>query len=296
MAWLYVPGLEDSNSASSSPPELAPFVTSSGKAMPRPFSWRGWKTRPWIQRLSGMTSPPSTADRGVASWISSLRASRANPSAQQDGAEAPPTSVGSGTTSLESLAKYDPATSSWRTCAESSPLLNTTPSEPFSGRWPLSGTMRSGTCSARLTSARRTSGNGSSCWATPTTRDWKDGTSPSSNAPTNALLGRQAPRWSTPTANDARGSTHAYSRGNHTTLSLKLNGQIRNHAGHRDLDADPRTGQRVSLNPLFVERLMGFPPNWSIVRTGYAVSATELSHWWQRMRCELSQLGYRRSE
>ena len=31
-------------------------------------------------------------------------------------------------------------------------------------------------------------------WATPTSRDWKDGASPSEKVPTNSLLGRQAPR------------------------------------------------------------------------------------------------------
>ena len=31
-------------------------------------------------------------------------------------------------------------------------------------------------------------------WPTPTARDWKDGTNPSDNAPTNGLLGRAAPR------------------------------------------------------------------------------------------------------
>ena len=31
-------------------------------------------------------------------------------------------------------------------------------------------------------------------WATPTTRDWKDGSAKSENVPTNSLLGRQAPR------------------------------------------------------------------------------------------------------
>ncbi|MDA9818215.1 hypothetical protein N9C35_04160 [Flavobacteriaceae bacterium] len=31
-------------------------------------------------------------------------------------------------------------------------------------------------------------------WATPTTRDWKDGNAKSENVPTNSLLGRQAPR------------------------------------------------------------------------------------------------------
>ena len=34
-------------------------------------------------------------------------------------------------------------------------------------------------------------------WPTPTARDWKDG-DPSPRAPTNALLGREAPRWARP--------------------------------------------------------------------------------------------------
>ena len=86
MAWLYMPpealrGTETiacsgsrsapapagSTSGSCSPvPDIALWVTSSGKPSPRPCSWRGWKTRPWIARLSGTTLPPSTAARGAA--------------------------------------------------------------------------------------------------------------------------------------------------------------------------------------------------------------------------------------
>jgi hypothetical protein len=102
--------------------------------------------------------------------------------------------------------------------------------------------------------------------------------------------------WATPTANDASGSTHAYSSGDHSKLALKLNGQVRNHAGRQGLDADPRAGQKVSLNPLFVERLMGFPPNWSIARTGCGVSETAWSRWLQRMRSALSQLDLRKTK
>lgn len=268
MAWLYVPESADSNLESTSQSETPtePCVTSSGRPTRRPLSWRGWKTRPWIERLSGTTSRPSMAARGAARWISSLPDSPVSHSAMPESDAARPTSDGSGKISLESLAKYDPATSSWRTCEESSPLLNETPSEPFSGRWPISGTMRSGTCSARPRSARRTGGKGSSCWATPTSRDWKDGANPSESVATNGLLGRQAPRWA------------------------KLPGMVRNHHGHRGLDADPRTGPKASLNPQFVERLMGFPPNWSIARIGYEVSATEWSRWLRLMRSALSQI------
>jgi hypothetical protein len=86
--WLYVPSIpcpsvaewEDLNSDSKSlsAVEYAPFVTLSAKPTPRPFSWRGWRTRPWIRLLYGTTSAPSMASRGVESWIASLQATRAS--------------------------------------------------------------------------------------------------------------------------------------------------------------------------------------------------------------------------
>lgn len=48
------PEPEVSTSACTSPtPDIELWVTSSGKPMRRPRSWRGWRTRPWIARLSG---------------------------------------------------------------------------------------------------------------------------------------------------------------------------------------------------------------------------------------------------
>ena len=53
----------------------------------------------------------------------------------------------------------------------------------------------------------------------------------------------------------------------------------------------PPSSERRSLNPLFVEWLMGWPPGWtSIVSTDCACSETELSLYRQRMRSELSAL------
>ncbi|RYG87491.1 MAG: hypothetical protein EON59_07235 [Alphaproteobacteria bacterium] len=47
-----------------------------------------------------------------------------------------------------------------------------------------------------------------------------------------------------------------------------------------------------SLNPLFVEWLMGWPPGWTLIAwTDFACSATALSLWTQHMRSVLSQLG-----
>tara|TARA_R110002110_G_scaffold69439_9_gene187209 strand:- start:526 stop:1089 length:564 start_codon:yes stop_codon:yes gene_type:complete len=67
-------------------------------------------------------------------------------------------------------------------------------------------------------------------WSTPTARDWKDGSNPSMNVPTNALLGRQAPR---------------------------VTGKV----------FHPGSGQqsepiRLRLNPCFVAWLQGMPTPW----------------------------------
>lgn len=88
MGWLYVPGLADLNSECELRLEETSVwcVTSSGKPTQQPLSWRGWKIRPWIARLSGTISRPSMASRGVASWIVSLRASRASPTALPESA------------------------------------------------------------------------------------------------------------------------------------------------------------------------------------------------------------------
>jgi hypothetical protein len=159
MSWLYVPGSEASSEACPGP-DL--WVWSSGTASLRPPSWQGWRTRPWRQLLSGTTLPPSTADRGVARWTASLRASRASRSASQAPASGPATSATSGPRSFGSFARWDPASSSWKTCQVSS-LFPTEPSfDACSEIFPTSGSMRSGTCSERQTWAHRTVGRGSS--------------------------------------------------------------------------------------------------------------------------------------
>jgi DNA (cytosine-5)-methyltransferase 1 len=85
-------------------------------------------------------------------------------------------------------------------------------------------------------------------WMTPTARDHKDGATSLANTPVNGLLGRQV--LVTPMA------------GSDTS--------------------EPRR----TLNPLFVEALMGWPTGW----TGFASVETAWSRWLRRMRCELWQL------
>jgi hypothetical protein len=87
-------------------------------------------------------------------------------------------------------------------------------------------------------------------WMTPTARDHKDGATSLANTPVNGLLGRQV--LVTPTAGGTSCDT-------------------------------PRT-----LNPAFVEALMGWPTGW----TGFGSVATAWSRWLRRMRSELSRLNF----
>jgi len=100
--WLYVPEtsspcapeLEDSNSASNSPLPIGERLAEAsamwrGKPQP-PQAWsRRWKQGGFIRLLSGLTCSPSTLDRGVASFISSLRAIPAKTTALPESAPEP---------------------------------------------------------------------------------------------------------------------------------------------------------------------------------------------------------------
>jgi hypothetical protein len=187
----------------------------------------------------------------------------------------------------------------------------------FSGTWPKSGSMRSGRCWARETWEPLIGGSGCSSWltpkgsearcenythettvkhfregrqiglsqfvrsiwATPTSRDWKDGDCSQANVETNCLLGRQAltatgpasrsgsgRRWATPRA--AQGASHKATPGGESV----------------ETQAQEMTGLR-RLNPNFVDWLMGWPPGWTSARTGSV--AVEMELWLSRQRALL---------
>lgn len=165
MCWLYVPGLEGSNSESTSlNPQVASSVTWRGKLMPLPYWRRAFKKAAWLQRLSGLTLPPSTAALGVESWICSLRASRVSPSPPRANSVDLKTNAGSGPRSRASLARWSPETSSWRTCQ--SWLFADW--DLFSGPFPRCGSMRSGELSAAPPLAQTTFETDSGFLPTPT--------------------------------------------------------------------------------------------------------------------------------
>src|SRR5215472_14947160 len=104
--------------------------------------------------------------------ISSAEASPVSPSAWLDGDEEPPTSDGSGPSSLDCFAFYDPDSRCWRT-SQGSLLEEAWPK--FSETWPRSGSMRNGTAYRRQPSVPRLSAIASSLWHTPCRADGERG-------------------------------------------------------------------------------------------------------------------------
>ena len=89
----------------------------------------------------------------------------------------------------------------------------------------------------------------------------------------------------TPTASDSKG----FDGPNKTSPSKDYSRlpRMTSTPGH---DCSPKCRR---LNPLFVERLMGWPGGWTLLpsgRTGSGSLATEWSRWWRLMRSALSRL------
>ena len=156
-----------------------------------------------------------------------------------------------------------------------------------SGRSLRSGMTRSGTVFPLPPLALLTVGtaSGSSRIPTPTTRDYKDGSAKScANVPVNGLLGRWVHQWPTPTATlGTHGGLCTPSKGREggtliEALSARMwptphgfsqdgksNGPSGNELGRAVNQSlqDSNHPQTGSLNPTWVEWLMGFPPEWT---------------------------------
>src|SRR5438105_5279483 len=139
------------------------------------FLWPGSLTEALMPRQSGETCSPSMDNPGevLSIWLSQV--SRVNRGALlEDGTDRMMT-AGSGRRSPVWFARWDPATSSWRTCLAS---LFTQEWDQFSETWPRSGSMRNGVCRVQPTWARPTSASGCSFsrWPTPDTMHHLPGT------------------------------------------------------------------------------------------------------------------------
>lgn len=171
-------------------------------------------------------------------------------------AEVPATSAISGPTSPESFAKFDPD-GSWRKTSQGYSQVTLDGSlERFSETWPRAGMTRNGTAYRLVPSAPLTGEIASGLWRTPGANDGPRGAQDGLQrlAGGHCLTLRDQvitpSLWPTPTTQDAsnNGGSSQYDRN-----SLPLNAVVGG-----------------SLNPTWVEWLMGYPLEW----TACAGSAT----------------------
>ncbi len=104
-------------------------------------------------------------------------------------------------------------------------------------------------------------------------------------------LENQANWWMTPRSHEV--GQYQYSRGDKDKPVQTLTGQAFSHPDPRIYPVGAtHSHPRRSLNPLFVEWLMGWPPGWTLLAwTDFACSETELFRFKQRMRSALLSLG-----
>lgn len=128
-------------------------------------------------------------------------------------------------------------------------------------------------------------------WSTPRASDAEHGGPNQRDSSGNLALPSQAAQWMTPRSHEV--GQYQYSRGDKTKPVETLTGQALSHQGpETPRDGEKSSPERRSLNPLFVEWLMGWPAGWTLLAwTDFGCSAMELSHWKQRMRCALLSLG-----
>lgn len=189
---------EDSTSESNSPPpDRTYWAMSKGTQQPLPPSWRGWKSRPWIQHLYGLETYRTWIGAARACFQTSLQPdSLARTLATlEEGLGLREPEAGSGGKFTGQFASYDQDTSSWKTCQQS--LLEG--STLYSGRWPKSGTIRSGAACERPMLVLRIDESGGSAWPTPAFTDYKGQSADPSKR--NRTLD-VAESWPTPTSKD----------------------------------------------------------------------------------------------
>lgn len=303
---------------------LASSATLSAKrSLPR--YWRlAWRKKSWLRLLSGATCELSTADFGVASWISSLAAIRASRSVTPASALESRMSGIYGQTSLASLARLSPASSSSRM----SPDTSLSASMLFAPTSSASATELRLDYSRRLKLAQAIAANAcsSSAWPTPNCPSMRDNEDAATRdcgrhqydlkraaiqwpTPCTITGGPEAPskrkerkgiekgvdlqsatmHWPTLCSNEHKGATSKI-RNKSTLKDDAVNWTSSPPAPASEPDGptssltDPTSRQRLNVN--FVEWLMGLPAGW----TDFAPLGTEWCRWSRRMRSRLSGL------
>ena len=246
--WIYIPSTlcrsaQESEASTSDlnlqqTERLARSVSLNGK-LSRPQSWRrAWKKKPWLRVLSGATLEPSTASRGVESWISSLADIRASRSAPPESVLERTMLATYGQRSLESLKRRNAASSSSRM----SQVISHWDSPKFSEIWKEWVSDIRQACLRRRKSAQVIDANEclfsvseTSEWATPRTI-----TGGAESQQRKQELGRkrsgggdlqaQTQAWPTPCSTDHCGSAKLGQRRGQLSEATEVNFQISHQA------------------------------------------------------------------
>ena len=192
----------------------------------------------------GMTFKPLMESRGeelLTLYLADFHAKTLAP--QEKAQESLESEVECGATWQGLLAKYDQNTSLWKT-PQCSLLEEST---EFLGIWPKWGLMQDGELYPQQTLVPRILEKESGLWPTPNQRDWKD-SGPSQGKRKSPNLGTMV-HWPTPTTKGMCGGSGAWDQLNQitTTEEAKMMG----------------AGNGGTLNPTWVEWLMGWPLGWT---------------------------------
>lgn len=182
-------------------PRRGLWVTSSGKASLREFSWRGWRMRRWSQHLFGADLLKiSERGSGVEQWTASLRDSRASRGAPLESSTDSPTTDGCGLRSPGSSMRPMRPSFFLRMCQASLLDEDLIASSETLPRW---GSMRSGVIYPQPTWEPPISASEFSFWPSARAEDGEScGNHP--NGASDSLTGVTR-NWNTPTANRGEG-------------------------------------------------------------------------------------------
>ena len=228
---------------------------------PENDSWPAKTTAACDPSLSGTTCAPSTGSPGLDVWMSSLAAFHAKTSALlAKGQESLARDRGSGVSLLGSLARFDPATSSWKT-----PQLSLLEGlEPFSETWPRWGLMRDGVCWEQMKPPSRLIAERSRS----ATRGIESGSWVADRAPTPTVCGNYNRKGASPTSGDGLATWVRQRLPTPRCHDAKVMGPSeldRNSVCLAAMVKWPKDSQQPGgpLNPEWVEWLMGWPIGWT---------------------------------
>ena len=265
MSWHYSQALVAAYSADTSSAG-APSAPSSGNLMPLLYCALGRMKA--FSRLSrfGMTCKPLTEQLGadVLTWC--LAVSHAKTLAQPERAqESTESGAECGRTWRVLFARWDRATSSWRTpqCSLLEGL------DEFSETWPRWGMMRDGACSAQLMPAHLIGETESGLWGTPRVGMVRGGNfwfdRGKCNLEEQVGAAEHARMWPNPTCHNAKEQdSPSEARLDTPTLCHQARGGDKTQPKH--------------LNPVWVEWLMGWPLGWTDLKPSDTAKFQQWQH------------------